>query len=381
MGQMWKGLGLPRPGKVAEAMGARFGPGNNVDWGLLHEPGLLWKAIRPLKGERVEDVILMCRVQFKGGGALIPFDDPDSLLQLSAGDGRWDIRGPEDSSTVFFVLRGLVLDKGQEVKIRALDRDVNEDDVLGVAKADWNGRFPFFLKGPFPAECRAMERSAAQQYATKRGKAVVKDTEKLEKKLAKKVTASSSLLNFQDVRRGIGRDLDDLITMGVDSDSLDAAVERFEGLDQMVADYLARVATVLPPVGTTVKGARGTLGISVVKLDEEAGTVDLEIKILKKNKSFFSPSWRPVNSAITPRMIMPDGDTSVLDLTRVEVNGEQLPGPDWVKLEQVMDEGRFSVTVAESSVGYPPVGPSGFETGLISLDMGFGNRPVLLRVR
>lgn len=126
----------------------------------------------PQEGERLRG-ILVCLFEVSSGnqwdrpGLRGLHTLPDVTLHVTLPDGRREsLTGPEETTSFHASIPGVTLDRGDEIALSAVDRDVIVHDAMGSATVEHTGRLPLRVTGPhWVVECRLAPQPWAEERA------------------------------------------------------------------------------------------------------------------------------------------------------------------------------------------------------------------------
>jgi hypothetical protein len=127
-------------------------------------PGHLLREARDPSGP-IEDGLLACEARIDGGN-WDNSDAPDVTLEVTLDGATHVLLGPEDEYRFPVSLPGVHLRVGEQLSVRATDRDLIFHDDIGTAAGSHGGEGPVVVEGrSFRLECRVVDRATTLERA------------------------------------------------------------------------------------------------------------------------------------------------------------------------------------------------------------------------
>lgn len=181
-----------------------------------------------------------------------------------------EARGPEDSNQMVMTVPVVKLDPGDQIALKAIDRDVFTNNDIEEIKGRYEGKLPWVLRGKrVAAECRLVPRQVVEREAAAALRAVDAAVAKFDveympamddKAFFGRIAITRVTEPFKRVAALIGWDDPRL---AVRSARMATLLDRFDG--ELTAE-MKKLHAALPPFGAWASMRRGELGLRAEKL-------------------------------------------------------------------------------------------------------------------
>ncbi|HEY3352235.1 MAG TPA: hypothetical protein VGQ83_03235, partial [Polyangia bacterium] len=226
-------------------------------------------ARRPFQGDVLESGLVLCRVH-----VLKKFDTfsaADLLVELTLGKHpKVRLWGPEDHDVWTFGVPTVTLRQGETVLLKAWDRDVWSNELIGTVRERFAGDFPLTLESKHQTtECRVVDRAALGPLVGGAAQAIDRLLPAVERTVKPAPDRDGWGYPFAAVAQARRALTSAAALAGWAEPRVSARVQRLEQWEARwraaLAPTVARAAAALPPAGTRVALTRA-LSARVVKV-------------------------------------------------------------------------------------------------------------------